>query len=328
MPESDLHELTQWLAAHQDVKKLNVEYPDQEDSGIPITDMEVMVGVGVNGEVQVRSLREEFEKYRTHPRDYRGLATLQDLDSFIAHVNRFKDGDSAIWCTVDIAKPGLQAVLDYHEARRPVVVEAVDDKAAQEDSPATPHARFGRHRSLYPFPLSAEWLAWIAQNKKWMGQSDFAAFLEDRILDVVERKDDNLSPRLLEMSNLLGGKFAGPSSLVELSRGMAIHQSERFKQATNLSTGETQIQYESTHQDTQGQPLKVPNLFLIAIPIWRMGVAYMLPVRLRYRLTAGSLAWCYEISYLQESFEAAVKDAATKAKADTGLPLFYGDPEG
>lgn len=325
---TDFEPLAKWLAAHQDVKQIDVDYPDTEDSGIPIEKMEVLVGVGVNGEVQVKSMRDEFEKFRTHPRDYRGSAMLQDLDSFIGHVNRFKDGDSAIWCTVDIDRPGLQAVLDYNEARRPVVVEAVEgERGAQKDPPELPHARFGKHRSVYPFPLSAEWLAWKAQNKKWMTQTDFAVFLEDRILDVIERQDDNLSPRLLEMKNLLGGNFATPSKLVELSRGMQIHQSERFKEATNLSTGETQIQYESAHQDTQGQPLKVPNLFLIAIPIWRMGAAYQLPVRLRYRLSQGTLNWCYEISYLQESFEAAVKDAAQKAKADTGLPLFYGEPE-
>lgn len=330
MAEHDLATLANWLAAHQAAKEISLIYPDASDPGMPIAELPALVGVGLDGKVSVSVAMGEFETFRTGPRRFTGTASTHDLDSFVAHVNRFKDSDSALWCDVNMSEPSLQAVLDYHEAsnRPPIDVthgEGEADHALIEIG--EPKPRFGEHRTLYKFPLSPEWQAWTGANKKPMSQSDFAAFLEDRILDVIDRQASDLSPRMQDMAKLLGGNFASPGRLIDLSRGMVVHSNERMKQAINLDTGESSIQYEVSNTDADNKPLKVPNLFLIAIPIWRSGAAYVLPVRLRYRAREGAVHWHYEIAYMQESFEAAVKDAAAKAQAETGLPLFYGRPE-
>lgn len=331
MADHDMTTLADWLAAHQAPKEVALVYPDDADPGMPISELQSIAAVGVDGAITVKVLTVEFEKFRTGPRLYAGTAKAHDLGSFVAHVNRFKDADSALWCDVNMSEPSLTAVLDYHEAinRAPIEVTHGEDGGADTAmlEIGTPRPRFGQHRSLYRFPLSPEWLAWTGANKKPMSQTDFAAFLEDRILDVIDRQPADLSARMQDMAKLLGGHFASPARLIELSRGMAVHSNERMKQSINLDSGESSIQFEVSNTDADNKPLKVPNLFLIAIPIWRSGEVYVLPVRLRYRAQGGAIVWHYEIAYLQESFEAAVKDAALQAQAQTKLPLFFGAPE-
>jgi len=251
-----------------------------------------------------------LDEYRDKPERRKGTATLDTLESLIAHLNRFKDADSAIFA--DEGKTSLIGVLDYHRA----------------GSAADP--RFGQHRAVYAFPVSDEWEKWKAKNGEPMNQGEFAEFLEDRILDVVATPDTaSLDPShpLRQMAEALSGTFAGPSKLMELSRGLAVRVGEQVKSAVNLSTGEASIQYVSQHQDEAGQPVKVPSLFAIAIPVFKRGAVYQIPVRLRYRVRAGAITWSYELYRHDQALRDAFAEAAAKAGTDTELPVFFGNPE-
>lgn len=50
-----------------------------------------------------------------HPERRIGTAHLTDLESFIAHVNRFKGASSAVFADITPTAPKLVAVLDYHD---------------------------------------------------------------------------------------------------------------------------------------------------------------------------------------------------------------------
>jgi uncharacterized protein YfdQ (DUF2303 family) len=261
----------------------------------------------------LQSVKKLLDEYLPAPERRKGVATAHDLDSLIAHVNRFKDDNSALFADGTDGSPALIGVINYHRAG----AETGDE------------ARFGDHRVVYRFPLSDEWAAWTANNGQRMSQADFAEFLENRILDVApppsEKKADD---PLAEIAKTLGGTFASASRLLELSRGLAISAKINAKGAINLSTGEAQITFDETHADGRGAPLKVPNLFAIAIPVFRQGAVYRIPVRLRYRLLAGAVSWSYELYRADKAFDHAFREAASKAQKDTGLPLFYGTPEG
>ncbi|MDE8453326.1 DUF2303 family protein, partial [Klebsiella pneumoniae] len=82
-----------------------------------------------------------FDQYRTNPLRRAGTATMLSLDSLIDHVNRFKDADTVVFADDSRSAPSMTAVLDYHRAG------------------ASGDPRFGKHRSLYAFPLSDEWKA-------------------------------------------------------------------------------------------------------------------------------------------------------------------------
>ena len=249
-----------------------------------------------------------FDGYRQTPLRRRGTATLLDLTSLIAHVERFKDEDTILFATDDREKPSLTAVLDYHR------------KGAASDP------RFGDHRARFAFPLSDEWKAWIAANKKPMAMIEFAAFLEDRIIDVLDDASD-LPEDMQRFVKAIGGNIASPTKLMEVAVGLKIHEKSNVGETVNLATGEGEISFVSTHTDASGKPLKVPNLFLIGIPVFKNGPAYRLAARLRYRKREGGLLFWYELWRHEPVFDHAFGEALERVRTETGLPVLLGSPE-
>jgi uncharacterized protein YfdQ (DUF2303 family) len=251
-----------------------------------------------------------FAPFRSRPERRSGTATHTDLDSFIAHVDRFMDEDSAIFAVTDRSAPRLLAVLDYHRI----------------GSGGDP--RFGCHRSSYAFPLSDEWEAWTGANKKAMSQRDFAEFMEGRIVDIIPPPEtlSRAAKILVERANV---SFAGPEKIRDLARGILVHESAKAAESWNNQTGEREISYENTHatSDKDNKPLKVPGAFLIGIPLFTGGEHYELPVRLRYRVAQGQIVWFYELAQAEAVFDDAIRGAIQKVRAETDLPVFLGTPE-
>ena len=278
-----------------------------------------------NGGLAAESVKKFVDEYRTRPERREGTAVMTTLDSLIDHVNRFKDGHSALFASNDRLKPSLQAVLDYHLA-----CNFQKDGEEHSDTDATP--RFGRHRCRHDFPLSDEWKLWTASNKKALTQSEFAAFIEERILDVLPAPvltGDlfEADQELARIADLLRGTFAGPERMMDLSRGLAVHESSKVLAAVNLASGEGGITFETEHHDGNGEKLSVPSLFCVGIPVFDGGDRYRVVARLRYRKSGGGLTWFYELYRHDRVFRDAFDGACTKAREDTGLPLFVGAPE-
>ncbi len=256
-----------------------------------------------------------FEEYRLEPRFRRGTATMLSLDSLIEHLNRFKDQDSVVFADDDRAAPSITAVIDYHLAGPPGI---------------TP-TRFGKHRSTFGFPVADEWKAWTAANKKEMAMVDFAAFLEERLPDILALipGEDSLSEDIEGMVNALGGDdiIATPTRLMELSRGLQVNEASTVREVVNLASGEGVVQWEATHNDATGAPLRVPKVFLIGIPVFRNGYLYRIAARLRYRARAGKITFWYELWRIDRTFDHAFKEALDRVKTETALPVLLGKPE-
>ncbi len=251
-----------------------------------------------------------FDDYLTAPRDRRGTANMTSLSSFIDHVQRFKSPHSAIFACDDRTRPALTAVLDYNPAGA--------------DSAPT----HGRHRTTFAFPLSDEWKAWQAANDKKMGMADFAAFLEDRIVDV-DADDAAASDEISRLITTLGGRrmVASPTKLIELSRGLAVHENAVIREAVKLSSGEGEVVFQSEHMDAAGDRLTVPTMFLLAIPVFRNGAPYQVLARLRYRKGQNGLVFWYELSRTDRVFDHAFDEAVEQVQTATSLPVFRGAPE-
>lgn len=267
--------------------------------------------------IRPHSVKPMLDEYRTEPERRKGTARLQDLRSFIAHVCRFKDADSALFAQRNMEQPALTAVLNYHRAG---------------DTMAQP--RFGDHRAHYQFPLSEEWQTWMGRNGKVLDQTEFAAFIEDNIDDVLPPPDlanapldDAWAQEMGRMLALIGGSAADPMRLAELSRGISIRSDDRAEQKIDLASGQKTLVFKSEHVDDQGQAMKVPSLFFLGIPVFDGGVAYTLAVKLRYRLAGGAVRWAYELHRPDKVFRHAFDQATQQAAAETGLPLFLGTPE-
>ncbi|WP_112383336.1 DUF2303 family protein [Sphingomonas carotinifaciens] len=253
-----------------------------------------------------------FDAYRTQPLHRLGSAVMLSLDSLIEHTNRFKDDDSVVFADDSRTAPSIIVVLDYHRAG------------------AAADPRFGKHRSQFTFPLSDEWKAWVAKNAEPMGMADFAAFLEERIIDVLYVEDDDgLSEDVARLIDTLGGRetIATPNKLMELARGLQINEAAVVQEAVNLASGEGIVRFQSTHTDEHGAPVKVPGLFLIGIPVFRNGPLYRVAARLRYRKAGGKIVFWYDLWRTDRTFDHAFQEAVERVKTDTGLPVLIGKPE-
>lgn len=259
----------------------------------------------------LESVKKLADEYLERPERREGVARMHTLASFSAHVNRFKDDQSALFADRNDGTPRLLAVLDYHTAN---------------DENGEGHARFGRHLSAYAFPLSDEWKAWQDSNDGEWSQEDFAEFLEDRVQDVADPAE-GVGERAGEFSRLVGCQFATPSRLLELSRGISVKVNASIKQVVRLASGETTVAFSTEHADERGEPLRIPGAFLINIPVFRGDDRYQVCARLRYRMSGQRLVWSYSLSKTDAIFEDAFTRAAQQAQTDTGLPLFFGLPE-
>lgn len=252
-----------------------------------------------------------FDDSRSKPRFRTGTAVLLDLDSFIAHTNRFKDDDSIVFADNSRTKPSLNSVLDYHR------VGATGDPA------------FLQHQGKFNFPLSDEWKAWVEADANPMKMREFAAFLEDRIIDVLPTTGLELNDDQQRFVATLGGerRIADPASLMALATGLQVFENSEVSSAVKLSSGEAKMTFTSQHVDAQGGELKVPSLFVLGIPVFVNGPAYQILVRLRYRKIGADLVFFTEMWRTDRVFDHAFDEAVAQVASETSLPVLLGKPE-
>jgi uncharacterized protein YfdQ (DUF2303 family) len=256
----------------------------------------------------LQSVKKLLDEYATAPDRITGTAHLRDEASFIAHVNEQKELTTRIFCEPTASPPTFTAVYDYH------------DVVNGEQRPA-----FGAHRAVWPLTMSKEWTAWLSQAGKSMSPQDFAEFLELRVPDVYWGDQQSDYTKLLVQQLEL--RLATPSALIALSRNLAVNVDVQVRQAQTLSSGEIAITYVEQHKDGEGQPIRVPNAFLIAIPVIQGGPAYQLLARLAYRIREGKVTWSYQLHRTDLAFDAALKEIGERVALETARTVFLGSPE-
>lgn len=260
-----------------------------------------------------------FDNARDAPRFRRGTASMTSIDSFIDHVNRFGDKDSAVFADDSKTAPKLTAVLDYHRA----------DKDVGADREIGGY-RHGRHRTTFAFPLSEEWKAWIKRDGTVMTMGEFALFLENRIGDIAIAGDE-FPEDIARFVNLNGGadSIADYATLVELSRGLKVYETANVEEEVKHSSGEGLIRFSVEHETRTraGGTVKVPTMFFIAIPVFAKGPFYRIGARLRYRKTPEGVKFWYDLYRADRSFDHAFDEAVENVRAETPAAVFFGAPE-
>ncbi|MCI5042086.1 MAG: YfdQ family protein [Donghicola eburneus] len=262
------------------------------------------------------------------PTRRKGTAKLKDLDSFIAWSNRFKGETSALFADPEMAQPKLTCIADYH-ASGPVDVQ---------DTNGDPTARHCHHRATYEFPLSDEWNAWMKVSGEGLDKDVMGEFIEAQAKDIMDptpaildgKQNDNHAAwenRMIETANQIEGRFGQLSLLLSLSRQFQVFETSDLKVATNRDTGEAEVQFLNEHKDAQGKKLNLPNLIIIAIPVFRGGAPYRMAVRFRYRKSGASVKFILTVYNPHKVFEAAFDEAVARATDETDLPTFLGLPE-
>lgn len=261
------------------------------------------------------------------PMRRRGTAELHDLASVIAWANRHKGPSSVLFADVG-ATPTLTCIADYHGAGEPVMDQLRRD-------PAASHCR---HRATYAFPLSREWKTWGAISGKALKSDEFGEFIEANAKDLLDPTAALLRPlhteqiepweqRMIEIAQQLQGRFGQYATLVQLAREFTVNERADLTVKLDRDSGESSIQFINEHQAPDGTPIRIPNLFLIAIPVFDNGDLWRVPVRFRYRKAGSGVAFIMSLHQPDVVFREAVDEALAAAAAGTGLPMFRGKPE-
>ena len=287
------------------------------------------------GGMVLKDLTDQLAKFDINPQFIKGTAVMGNLDSLIALTNRFKNTESALFGERigNNKELMITAVIDYHD-RIHVAGKPGEDPVPPAQDFAVP--QHGQHRIKHTFPLSDEIKAWSTVAGEPLDLLEFALFLEDNILDVLALPTfltgggapiAEADKKLKDLIDKLDGHPCGPQRLMELSKGLQINEDTKAKVFIDKNTGEQSIGFENEHQDANGNKLVVPNMFLVAIPIFEGGDPYRIPVRLRYRKKNGSLSWLIEPYQLDRYIKHAFTEACERASEATGLPLFFGQPQ-
>lgn len=267
--------------------------------GLP-TEVPLLVDKKAGG--QVKSIKDLIETYRLEPERRQGTATVTTLASFIALCNYHKTEHSAIFADTTWPDPDITAVIDYHEKDKP---------------------HWCKHRITYPFPTTDELKAWVAGNGKPMEQLDFARFLEDHAAELTAPMDGERDI----YERLFKERFATPSDLIALSRGLEIHVGAKVKRAERLQTGERTIEFVEDHMNANGEKVDIPGIFMVSVQAFVDGEPVRIPARLRYRIQSGSILWFFQLYRWEFFIRERVQEDLRKAGQETSLPTYEGTPE-
>lgn len=281
--------LLEWAKAHLPAQLVTIERGDDAKNAV------VIVPRGFD----VKSVKPLLDEYRTAPERIKGRAELLTVQSFVAHVDRFKSVATAIFATDN----GLLAVYDYHQRGEPA---------------------YGDHRAMFAYPRSKAWKAWKAVDGKVLDQRAFAEWLEAHAEDVLGAGGDTSAHERL---SALGLKIGAQSDIVGLARGLNIRVESEVADTQTLATGAMTVSYSTEIKGEKGQPLTVPSGFVVAIPVLEEDAAYPLPVRLRFRVEGQRVKWSMHLLGADDVERDAIKLALDHVAKATGVPIYHGSPE-
>ncbi len=273
-----------------------------------------------------RHHREAMEYLK--PLRRKGTARFDDLQSLINWTNRFKGETSALFAKPDMAAPSLTCIADYHDS----------GPADQTSVTGDPSARHCHHRAIYNFPLSDEWKAWMKVDGQPLGKDELGEFIETQAKDIMDPtpailagketdKNEAWENRLIQTAQKIEGRYGQLTQLLAMSKRFQVHETSNLQVKTNRDTGEAEVQFLNEHKTADGKPLNIPNLIIIAIPVFLGGALYRMPVRFRYRKAGAEVRFILSVYNPEKAFEAAFKEAVVEATEQTALPTFMGTPE-
>ncbi|GGS88280.1 DUF2303 family protein [Nonomuraea spiralis] len=226
------------------------------------------------------------------PARKQGLTVVEDVASFQAYYTKHGDEDSETFVNID--SRAITAVLNAHSQEGP---------------------RWGDHRLILRLRTTNAWAEWIANDRKWLSQREWAEFVEDHLADIRE-------PAAAEM--------------LEIASTFQAKTTVKFSSATRLSSGDANLVWEETTDAAAGAKghLKVPTEFKIAVRCLELPVAegedptfYAIAARFRFRVERGGEL---RVQYLLDDPDAKLRDAVLdvvqQVERGLGIEVLRGTP--
>lgn len=277
---------------------------------------------------EAKTLRGDIIAARPRPLQRKGELRFTETESLAEWVNRHKDPEaSALFADakIEVGKLpvlSLHAVIDYHDGGA---------TSPEEDN----LARNCAFRARYDFPLSEQMQAWLKITRETeqdaLDQREFAEFLDKRLDEIVypptslvggEDRVTITDPVIARLVSRGDTVLANPAEMLQFKRGIALNVKRDSSVEVDNFTGDQSLVFEQT--TSRGpEKLKVPNLFLIAIPVF-VGdeQPVLMAVRLRV-LQGGGVSWVVGLHYPERIVDNEFRAAVGVVRDATGLPVFF-----
>ncbi|GAA3717973.1 DUF2303 family protein [Streptomyces tremellae] len=225
------------------------------------------------------------DEYRNAPARKTGTTIVRDAGSWLAYYEKHHDQQSEVYR--DVEALNITAVLDAHTGDAP---------------------RFGRHRVTLALRTTKSWQAWAQRDGKWMDQEQFAAFLEERLPDLVT---------------------PDAATMLEIAQSIQGSTKAQFQSGTRLATGERKFSYveDTTAKAGARGELTIPEVFTLGVIPFEGADRYSMTARFRYRIErGGELRLGYHLEQPEDRLAAAFAEVADTIANAIDEPVMNGTP--
>ncbi|GGJ81772.1 hypothetical protein GCM10011583_11510 [Streptomyces camponoticapitis] len=213
-----------------------------------------------------------------------GTSIVRDVDSFVAYFEKHGDDDSEVYA--DVEQRTITAVLDAHSAEG---------------------ARWGRHRLQLQLRHTPAWLAWTKVDNQLMPQKDFAEFIEDNLLDLVE---------------------PSAATMLELAESFEATTSAAFQSSQRLDNGQRRFSYTEEISAKAGHKgdIVIPATLRLGLRPFEGSEPYSVNARFKYSLAKEELKLGVKLDRPGDVLAAAFSDIRTLIDSDVPMAVLNGAP--
>lgn len=227
-----------------------------------------------------------YNEYADNPHKLEASRVMYSAPSFTAYFNRFATAESII--LADPKNFTLSAILDYHSK------ELIPE--------------WCRHRAKLEMRTSAQLTAWLSNDGKLMGQSEFAEFLQENAGDL-ERPS--------------------ASEMLTIARDLRATVGMSAVSNFNQQTGEVEFSYKNEVSASAGvktQKIEIPERFELRLPLFANDAPSYVVAQFRYR--AGQemklMYKLYQVQRLLEERFSGIVGEIQGAITTAELPILIG----
>ncbi|MFD8687806.1 DUF2303 family protein [Streptomyces sp. NPDC059651] len=215
-----------------------------------------------------------------------GTTVVRDVDSFLAYFDKHGDNNTEVYA--DVERRTITAVLDAH---------------------TTEDARWGGHRLQLSLRETSAWRAWTAADNQLVTQGQFAEFIEDNLVDLVEPDS---------------------ATMLELAQSFEATTSAEFQSSQRLDSGQRTFTYAEEVQAKAGHKgeITIPATLVLALAPFEGTERYKVTARFKYRLDRqkGELRLGFKIERPEDILTAAFNDIRTLIDSDVPMAVLNGAP--
>lgn len=168
----------------------------------------------------------------------RVTVNLYSVESFIEYVNEHKSEHTRIFASLAEAPYTMTAAIDYHETT------------------PTGQPEFITHLAVLTLRTTDEWNRWRGSDKKAFGQVEFAEFIEENSLDIVEPES---------------------AKMMETVLSLQAANDVRWKSAARLDNGAVHLEFHDDAKAMAGKDgsMEIPEMIKLNLAVFQIGRAHV-----------------------------------------------------